>query len=68
MWYLQYMNTDLGNCIQTSTKNRFKTEYFTRKRDRELHNGQFLGESNGFPLQKLAFIGLSCSLVMSKTW
>ena len=26
-----------------------KTDYFTRKREREVENVQFLGESNGFP-------------------
>ena len=43
------------NYIQTSTKNRFHTDYFTKKRERELHNVQFLGESNGFPSKKCAY-------------
>ena len=30
-----YMKAELGNCLQTSTKIRFKTEYFTRKREKE---------------------------------
>ena len=29
--------------FETSSKNRFQTEYFTEKREKELHNVQFLG-------------------------
>ena len=34
-WSRIYMKAELGNCMRTSTKNRFKTEYSTRKRERE---------------------------------
>ena len=33
-------------------KHRFPTEYFTRKRERELHNVQFSGRMHAFPFQK----------------
>ena len=40
------MKTEFGKAY----KQALKTEYFTRKIERELDNLQFFGESNGFPL------------------
>ena len=34
-------------------QNRFQTEYFTGKREKNLYNVQFLGESNRLSLHKL---------------
>ena len=47
----------MGNSIQTSTKNRFRKEYFTRNtRKRELDNVQFLRSPS--PLEKNCMVPL----------
>ena len=63
-----YMKPELGNCIQISTKNRFKTEYFTRKREREVdNNAQFFRRSLCISLKKLLlwahWLGPRCGIL-----
>ena len=59
-----YMKAEVGNCIWTSTKNRFKTEYFTRK-DREIESLIMFSFWDVYLPWK---IGTLDPLVWSKAW